>query len=220
LDREKGLTRFPVAREGLGLIVPALIVSLVLAWLGLFIVGAFFFALFLFFVYFFRNPERSSTSGPDELIAPADGKVTSIVTLEEGEFLKGKARRISIFMNVTDVHVNRAPCEGEVLRVEHRNGRFLMAFKEEVDRENERNYVLYGRGEERFLLVQIAGLLARRIFCYVKENDRLQKGQPFGMIALGSRVDLYIPENYEPAVQVNQKVKCGLTVLARAGGRG
>jgi phosphatidylserine decarboxylase len=149
------------------------------------------------------------------LISPADGKVTSIETLEEADFLEGKAKRISIFMSVSDVHVNRAPCEGEVLRVEHREGHYRMAFKQEVDRENERNYLLYKRGEEKFLLVQIAGFLARRIICYAKKNDQLQKGEPFGMIAFGSRVDLYMPENYEPMVRVDQKVKSGLTVLAR-----
>jgi phosphatidylserine decarboxylase len=209
------LTRFPVAREGLGFIVPALILSLLLAWFRLPSVGGLFFALFLFFLYFFRNPRRSCICGPDELISPADGRVISIDTLDEAEFLKGKAKRISIFMSVTDVHVNRAPCDGEVLQVEHRGGHYRMAFKKEVDRENERNYVLYRRGEEKFLLVQIAGFLARRIFCYVKKNDRLQKGEPFGMIAFGSRVDLYVPAQYEARVQVNQKVKSGLTVLAQ-----
>lgn len=209
------MTRFPVAREGLGLIVPALVLSLFLAWFGLFVLAVVCFAFFLFFVYFFRNPRRSGVCGPGELISPADGKVTSIETLEEGEFLKGKAKRISIFMSVSDVHVNRAPCEGRVLQVEHREGRFRMAFKQEVDRENERNYVLYGRGEEKFLLVQIAGFLARRIICYVRKDDQLQKGEPFGMIAFGSRVDLYVPEQYEPMVRVDQKVKSGLTVLAR-----
>lgn len=209
------MTRFPVAREGLGFIIPALVLSLLLAWLRLPVIAAFFFALFLFFLYFFRNPTRSCSCGPDDLISPADGKVTSIETLEEADFLEGKAKRISIFMSVSDVHVNRAPCEGEVLRVEHREGHYRMAFKQEVDRENERNYLLYKRGEEKFLLVQIAGFLARRIICYAKKNDQLQKGEPFGMIAFGSRVDLYMPENYEPMVRVDQKVKSGLTVLAR-----
>lgn len=211
------MTRFPVAREGLGLIVPALVLCLFFAWFRLPVLTAFSLALFLFFVYFFRNPGRSGVCGPDELISPADGKITSIETLEEGEFLKRRAKRISIFMSVSDVHVNRAPCEGLVLRVEHREGRFRMAFKEEVDRQNERNYVLYRRGEEQFLLVQIAGFLARRIICYVAKDDQLQKGEPFGMIAFGSRVDLYVPENYEPMVLVDQKVKSGLTVLARKG---
>ena len=209
------MTRFPVAREGLGLILPALVLSLLLVWFGLPVLAVVCFALFLFFVYFFRNPKRSCICGLDELVSPADGKVTSIETLEEGEFLKGKAKRISIFMSVSDVHMNRAPCEGQVLQVEHRAGRFRMAFKQEVDRENERNYVLYGRGEEKFLLVQIAGFLARRIVCYVRKDDQLQKGEPFGMIAFGSRVDLYVPEHYEPMVRVDQKVKSGLTVLAR-----
>lgn len=209
------MTRFPVAREGLGFIVPALILSLVLFWFRLPIPGGLFSCLSLFFLYFFRNPARSCNCGPNDLISPADGRVTSIETLEEREFLKEKVKRISIFMSVSDVHVNRAPCEGDVLRVEHREGRYRMAFRKEVDRENERNYLLYERGEERFLLVQIAGFLARRIICYAKKNDRLQKGEPFGMIAFGSRVDLYMPENCESIARVGQKVRSGLTVLAR-----
>lgn len=211
------MTKFPIAKEGLGFVAPALILSVLFAWSRFPVLAVFCFALFVFFLYFFRNPRRSCVCGPDDLISPADGKVTSIETLEEGEFLKGKAKRISIFMSVSDVHVNRAPCEGQVLQVEHREGRYRMAFKQEVDRENERNYLLYRRGEEKFLLVQIAGFLARRIICYAKKNDRLQKGEPFGMIAFGSRVDLYMPEDYEPMVHVDQKVKSGLTVLAQKG---
>lgn len=214
------MTRFPIAKEGLGFIVPALILCLLFVWFQLPVPAVLCCALFLFFLYFFRNPSRSCVCGPDDLISPAEGKVTSIDTVEEGEFLKGKAKRISIFMSVTDVHVNRAPCEGEVLCVEHREGRYRMAFKQEVDRENERNYLLYRRGEDKFLLVQIAGFLARRIICYARKNDRLQKGEPFGMIALGSRVDLYMPEHYEPLVKVGQKVKSGLTLLARTKEKG
>jgi len=135
--------------------------------------------------------------------------------LDEGEFLRDKARRISIFMSLTDVHVNRAPCEGSIERVQHRGGRFRLAFKKGIDDENERNYILLGRDGERFLVVQIAGFLARRIICYVREHDSVAKGAAVGMIAFGSRVDLYMPTTYEPLVEAGQKVKSGLTVLAR-----
>jgi phosphatidylserine decarboxylase len=135
--------------------------------------------------------------------------------LFENEFLREKVRRISVFMSLTDVHVNRAPCKGHVARVEHRDGRFRLAFKKGIDEENERNYIVIRRNGERFLVVQIAGFLARRIVCYVKEHDRVEKGEQVGMIAFGSRVDVYMPTSYRPAVEVGQNVKSGLTVLAK-----
>jgi phosphatidylserine decarboxylase len=139
----------------------------------------------------------------------------AVEDLFESEFLREKVRRISIFMSLSDVHVNRAPCEGRVERVEHREGRFKLAFKKGVDEENERNYIVVGRNDERFLLVQIAGFIARRIICCVKEHDVVEKGEQVGMIAFGSRVDLYMPTSYRPMVEVNQKVKGGLTILAK-----
>ena len=135
--------------------------------------------------------------------------------LVERQFLREKVRRISIFMSVSDVHVNRAPCEGTIEKVEHKSGRFKLAFKKGIDDENERNYILLRRGDERFLVVQIAGFLARRIICYVRERQSVAKGEAVGMIAFGSRVDLYMPTRYEPLVEAGQKVKSGLTVLAR-----
>jgi phosphatidylserine decarboxylase len=183
--------------------------------LGIHVVAVLLLLLTLFFLYFFRNPTRSTTSGTEELISPADGRVTGIEELLENEFLGETVRRISIFMSVSDVHVNRAPCEGSVEKVEHREGRFRLAFKKGIDEENERNYILLRRNGERFLLVQIAGFLARRIVCYVRENDGVEKGEPVGMIAFGSRVDTYMPTCYKPAVEIGQRVKSGLTVLAR-----
>ena len=99
--------------------------------------------------------------------------------LFEGEFLREKVKRISIFMSVSDVHVNRAPCEGSIERVQHKDGRFKLAFKKGIDDENERNYILLSREDERFLVVQIAGFLARRIICYVRERDNVEKGEPW-----------------------------------------
>jgi phosphatidylserine decarboxylase len=215
------LTRLPVAKEGLLFILPALCLSFLCYAFGLPILAAPIFLLALFFAFFFRNPQRSAPAGADELISPADGRIMGIEGLYEGEFLGGNARRVSIFMSVSDVHVNRAPCEGTIEKVEHRDGRFKLAFKKGVDEQNERNYIVVrGRHGERFLVVQIAGFLARRIICYVRERDTVRKGAVLGMIAFGSRVDLYMPTEYVPTVREGEHVKSGFTVLARkkAGG--
>jgi phosphatidylserine decarboxylase len=218
LDREKGLRDFPLAKEGLIFVVPSLLLSLLLLVFHLYILSLIFIFLFLFFAYFFRNPKRIGQSGAAELTAPADGRVTGIEELTEEEFLKGRAQRVSTFMGLADVHVNRAPCEGVVSRVSHKPGRYGLAFRKEVDKENERNYILLDRGNERLLVVQIAGFLARRICCWIREKDTLRKGDPLGIIAFGSRVDIYIPPDYEIMVQLGQKVKSGLTLLARKKG--
>lgn len=207
--------RLPIAKEGLIFVLPSLFLSLLCYFFHILPLAVIIFLLAIFFVYFFRNPARRAVSDPGELISPADGRVMGVEELLEGEFLKAKVKRISIFMSVSNVHVNRAPCEGRVERVQHRDGRFKLAFKKGIDDENERNYILVRRNDEQFLVVQIAGFLARRIICYVRERDRLEKGETIGMIAFGSRVDLYMPTSYAPIVEIGQKVKSGLTVLAR-----
>jgi len=209
------LIRLPIAKEGLAFVLPSLCLSFLCYFLGFPVLAAVVFFLALFFLYFFRNPDRFSTAGVDELISPADGKIMGIDDLVEANFLNERVTRISIFMSVSDVHVNRAPCEGSIEKVQHRDGRFRLAFKKGIDEENERNYIVVRKRDERFLIVQIAGFLARRIICYVNENDRVEKGRPIGMIAFGSRVDLYMPTTYAPAIQLGEKVKSGLTVVAR-----
>jgi phosphatidylserine decarboxylase len=207
--------RLPIAREGLLFVVPSLFLSLLCCFFHIYSLAVFFLLLFLFFLYFFRNPLRLDVSGGDELISPADGKVMGVEELFEQGFLREKIKRVSIFMSVYDVHVNRAPCEGSVEKVKHVDGRFKLAFKKGIDDENERNYVVIRHDNESFLVVQIAGFLARRIICYVQESDKVKKGEPIGMIAFGSRVDVYMPAPYEPVVKPGQKVKSGLTVIAR-----
>ncbi len=207
--------RLPVAKEGLLFILPSLFLSLLCCFLRIYPLAIFVILLTLFFAYFFRNPAREGTSGEDEIISPADGRVMGVEEMFEGEFLQEKMKRISIFMSVTDVHVNRAPCEGSVEKVQHKDGLFKLAFKKGIGDENERNYILVRHNDERFLVVQIAGFLARRIICYVRERDKVKKGEPVGMIAFGSRVDVYMPIDYGATVRPGQKVKSGLTVLAR-----
>ena len=209
------LQALPIAKEGLIFVLPCVFLSFLFYFLGVYpltVVAVFF---CLFFIFFFRNPSRAGTSKNGEILSAADGRVMAVEDLFESEFLGEKMRRISVFMSVSNVHVNRAPCDGSVERIEHRDGRFKLAFKKGIDEENERNYIVFGRSGEKFLIVQIAGFLVRRIVCYVKEHDRVAKGERVGMIAFGSRVDTYMPTCYTPLVEVGQKVKGGLTVLAR-----
>ncbi len=211
------MIRVPVAKEGLLFILPSVLLSFLFCFLGVYALAGLALLLALFFLFFFRNPARSAVSGKGDILSAADGRVMGVEDLFENEFLREKVRRISVFMSVANVHVNRAPCEGRVARVEHRDGRFRLAFKKGIDEENERNYIVIDRNSEKFLVVQIAGFLARRIICYVKEHDPVGKGERLGMIAFGSRVDVYMPTSYRPMVEVGQKVKSGLTVLAKKG---
>ena len=208
----------PLAKEGLVFVLPPLVLSLLFLGFGFYVLSAVFFLAFLFFLYFFRHPERVFQGPEETIISPADGRVMGIEEVEETEFVKGRALRVSIFMGLADVHVNRAPCDGVVSRVVHRPGHFEPAYRKDCDTRNERNYVLFERGGERLLVVQIAGILARRIHCWVRERDAVKRGEPIGMIAFGSRVDIYLPQDCESMVELNQRVKSGLTPLARKRG--
>lgn len=206
----------PIAREGLPLIGLSLGFAILSFVLGIPVLPFIIFLFFLFCLFFFRNPKRVPLNDDDPFISPADGKIIDISDLNESEFIHGRARRVCIFMSPLDVHVNRAPCEGKVLKVQHRKGEFALAFKKDIDKENERNYILIDHDGEKVLLVQVAGFLARRIISYVKEGDFVKKSDPVGMIAFGSRVDIYFPEEYKTVVKSGMKVKAGVTSLAKA----
>jgi len=218
MDREKELREPFIAKEGLRLIIPSFVFSLVLFFINFSVfttILAVIVLIFCFFcLYFFRNPKRYTQASMENLISPADGTVTEIKNMTETAFIGGECVRISIFMSPLDVHVNRAPCEGRIVRVLHVSGDFAVAFKKDIDKENERNNILIEQSGEKILVVQIAGFLARRIIPYVKETDLVKQGEPIGIIAFGSRVDIYFPKMYEPVVQLQEKVKAGLTVVA------
>ena len=168
--------------------------------------------------YFFRDPDRVSINDDNYLISPADGLVLQVqdtngpkeLNLEDKKF-----KKVSIFMNVFDCHVNRTPCSGKVTEILYKPGKFLNASLDKASEDNERNYykISNSSGEE-IIVVQIAGLIARRIVCEVKENDELNQGDRIGMIRFGSRADIYF-ENYNPLVKVNQKTIAGETILAK-----
>jgi phosphatidylserine decarboxylase len=204
-----------IAREGLRIIVPSLVLTAVLLVGRFFLLALLVFCFASFCLYFFRNPRRRTSAGAGELVSPADGTVVDISDVGEEEFLGGTATRIAIFMSPVDVHVNRAPCSGLVVAMKHVAGKFAMAFGKDIEEQNERNFILFENEGERTLIVQIAGFLARRIIPYVKVDERVEQGQEVGIIAFGSRVDIYFHKGYVPVVDLHAKVKAGITVLAR-----
>jgi phosphatidylserine decarboxylase len=170
----------------------------------------------VFCAYFFRDPQRSIPEDPAAVVSPADGKVVFLDEVQEDHFLHGPARRVAIFMNVFDVHVNRAPVAGTVAVVRHQPGKFKAAFRQDAARLNEQQATLLNRDQSgQVLVVQIAGLLARRIVGFVKPGQSLARGERLGMICFGSRVDLYLPPEAELLVKVGDRVKAGSSIVAR-----
>ncbi len=171
------------------------------------------FIISIFMMFFFRDPDRNIPTGKGLFVSPADGKVIKIWETFEKENLKSEAWEISIFMSPINVHVNRTPCDGKVIDVKHIPGRFLAAYKDDASLKNE-NIVLILESENGKILVrQVAGFLARRAVCRVKVGDFLKRGERYGMIKFGSRLDVYLPKDVRIMVKVGDKVKAGETVI-------
>ena len=169
----------------------------------------------LWVAYFFRDPEREGERGEALVVAPADGKVVDVREIDEPVFIKGRATRISIFMNVFSVHVNRYPVSGTVGYVKHTPGKFLNAAVEASSLENEQVSVGVEAGRNRVLVRQVAGLIARRIITYSKPGDRAEQGARFGLIRFGSRVDVYVPAGSAVRVKLGENTVAGTTVIAQ-----
>lgn len=178
--------------------------------------AAIFFLLFTaFVVWFFRNPERDIPSDENAIVSPADGKVIVVDRVFDDRFLKADAIKVSIFMNVFNVHVNRVPASGKVVGVVYNPGKFFSADKDKASLENEQNAVIIeAKNGKKFVVNQIAGLIARRIVCYTKQGDIVEKGKRFGMIRFGSRLDVYLPPDCKVNVNVGDKVSAGSLILA------
>lgn len=163
---------------------------------------------------FFRDPVRTVYVGDSDIVSPADGRVVAIDRREEKKHLGGSSLRISVFMSIFNVHINRIPADGRVVEVNHISGGFKMAHLEEAGLENERTeIVLEDEKGRRSIMVQVAGLVARRIICRLAPGDHVKAGQRFGLICFGSRVDVYLPPEAEPTVSVGEKVKAGISVI-------
>jgi phosphatidylserine decarboxylase len=177
-----------------------------LTFLGIFIT--------LFTAFFFRNPKRRIPSLENIILSPADGKIIYVGEYEEDRFLKKKVLKVSIFMSILDVHLNRAPVSGKVLQKSYHPGRFLVANAEKSSLLNEQNAIILETEDRlKILLIQIAGFVARRIVCYAKADDTLRRGEIFGMVRFGSRVDLYLPTEVKLLVTVGQHVKGGESII-------
>ncbi len=209
-------TAFPIARPGYGVIGATAFVTAILAVLGLKLPALLALAVCGFCVWFFRDPDRMTPAGEGLVVAPADGKVIFCGREEDSPYTEGPCRRLSIFMSVFNVHVNRIPCDGTVTAVDYHPGKYFSANLDKAAEENEKNAVFIETPEgRRVCVVQIAGLIARRIICRVQAGDEVRRGRRFGMICFGSRLDLYLPENAELQATVGQKVKAGTTIVGK-----
>ncbi len=204
-------------KEGYRFLAIALVITFILLLISNFL-GLISFILTVWIYYFFRDPERFSINDENFLLSPADGVVSQITEVKgpvELGLENKKFTRVSIFMNVFNCHVNRFPSSGKIDKIFYKPGKYFNASLDKSSEENERNYIKYtnSHGDE-LVLVQIAGLIARRIVCDVKENLETKQGEKFGIIRFGSRVDLYI-DNYKILVKENQKMISGETIVAK-----
>jgi phosphatidylserine decarboxylase len=203
-----------VAREGMVFILPLAGLTLVLWVLGFLVPAGLFFLFTLFVLYFFRDPERSIPPEEGAIISPADGKVIHVEPCREERFLKSPAVKISVFMSLFNVHVNRIPLSGSIADSSYFPGKFFRANLDKASSANEQNALLIETaGGARILTVQIAGIIARRIVCWVKKGDRVARGQRFGLIRFGSRLDIYLPPDIQVQARVGQRVYGGQTIL-------
>jgi phosphatidylserine decarboxylase len=203
-----------IARDGLKFILPAVALSLIfliLRWWALF---GLFLVLSAAFVFFFRDPERVPPAGEGRLVAPADGRILAIESPAPQPRLGESATRITVFLSLLDVHVTRAPVSGSVGRVDYRPGKFLPAYRPEAGEHNESCSLDIRGGPADVFVRQIVGVAARRIKCFVRESDRVSRGQRLGLMYFGSRIELDLPPGAELRVGLNEKIRAGETVIA------
>jgi phosphatidylserine decarboxylase len=196
-----------MVRDAYKFIIPALALGIVLLLLHFFYLSLPFFILTAFVAYFFRNPARQIPDGKNLIVSPADGKIVKISEPDGGE------KSVSIFLNIFNVHVNRSPIAGELESLIYKRGRFKAAFDEEASRVNEQNVLTIKGAQCRVIVRQIAGLIARRVICWKKPGDALQRGELFGLIRFGSRVDVVVPRSVRILVKVGDQVRAGSSIL-------
>ena len=204
--------KIPIAREGFVFVVPLLVITVLMFLISFYWATAIFGLGFLFVTWFFRDPERRIPNEPNVIVSPADGKITEIVT--ENEPINGKlCKRVTIFLSVFNVHVNRVPIEGTIEDIRYNPGKFLAAFNPKASMDNEQNLILINNGRTHIFVKQIAGLIARRIVCWPKKGDHYESGQRYGLIRFGSRVDILLPENTKLSVACGDKVSGGKSII-------
>jgi phosphatidylserine decarboxylase len=200
--------------EGVPFIFASFLVAVLVYLTGFRVVSVFFFCLAFFITWFFRNPERKVPAGEGLIISPADGVVIRIEDAQSEEIPGETLRKVSIFMNVFNVHVNRFPCSGEIKTIRYRPGKFFSANLDKASEFNERTTVVVRMADGRQIVtIQIAGLIARRIVWWIKEKEIAQKGKRFGMIRFGSRLEVFMPLGSAVLVNIGDKVRAGETPI-------
>ncbi len=209
-------TAFPVARAGYPFIFAAAFTTAILALLGLTSLTLLGLVVTLCICGFFRDPDRLIPADKGLVVSPADGKVIAAGTVSNSPFLKGECIKISIFMSVFNVHVNRVPYDGQVKEIDYYPGKFFSANLDKASQQNEHNAVSIEMENGKPLwVVQIAGLIARRIICHIKPGDQVLRGQRFGLICFGSRLDVYLPSDLKLKSAVGDRVKAGTSILGQ-----
>ncbi len=215
-DFRKKQAHIPIAREGIPYILAAMFTTLIAAVLGWAVVAFLLVAATLLIAHFFRDPERVSVAGESDVLSPADGRVIDVIRVPSVRFINKPVMKISIFMSVFDVHVNRVPFSGTVEGLYYKKGRFMAANLAQASKENEQNWLwIRFDSSAGIVITQVAGLIARRIVCWPAIGDRVVQGERFGMIRFGSRMDVYVPENSEILVSPGRHVYAGETILCR-----
>jgi phosphatidylserine decarboxylase len=209
-------TAFPIASAGYVLIIGAAFATLVLALLGLGSLSLIGLAITFCICGFFRDPDRIIPDEEGIVVSPADGKVILTEIVPNSPFFSGQTLKISIFMSVFNVHVNRIPYDGRVKELDYHPGKFFSANLDKASQENEHNAVFIEMDNTKPLcVVQVAGLIARRIICKIQPGDHVIRGQRFGLICFGSRLDVYLPTDIKLRVAVGDKVKAGVSILGQ-----
>ena len=204
-----------IIREGYYFAAVALIVALILGFFLNPYAAILPCVLACYFLYFFRNPKRKIPADKNLIVSPADGTVQDVVHLDSDDFIHAPCNKVIIFLSVFDVHVNRAPIAGEIKVQKYICGRFRPAYKDSVGFENERHLIGIENENLRVTVTQIAGILARRIVSWVTLDDKLEKGELYGLIRFGSCTEIVVPENVEVLVKKGEKVRGGETVIGR-----
>ncbi len=203
----------PVASEGWPFIIPLAVVTALLFAFGWKNTAFVSLALTLFVLFFFRDPERPVAEGAGVVVSPADGRVIVVKDVYEPTYLKQEVKQISIFLSVFNVHVNRAPLSGTVEVVKYNPGKFHVASVDKASLDNEQTAMVIANAQRKILVKQVAGLIARRIVCYAKPGDAIKKGERYGLIRFGSRVDIFLPKDAELKVKVGDRVKGARDVI-------
>lgn len=202
----------PIASEGIPYIIVLAALSLILYFLFL-PLAIIAFAVLLFVLFFFRDPNRQISSGKNNIVSPADGKVMSVATIYESTFLNSEAVKVSVFLSLLNVHINRSPIKGSVVGTAYRPGKYLPAFKSHASELNEKNSICIEGSGVRLVVNQITGFLARRIVCRAKPGSTLEQGERFGLIKFGSCTEIILPKTVDIKVKPGDTVTGGQTVI-------